>query len=110
METTLNEESVNDPRLEEATPEWYTAEESATKLRVHVTTVHEMCRQKELASIKAGRDWRISAQGLQEIAMNGVHRKPDIVAMEQMADLVTERILAGLGKALSQQYIDRSAL
>lgn len=55
---------------------WLTAEEAAKVLRVHVSTVHEMCKRGDIKAIKAGRDWRISAQGLAERAELGdVHSK-----------------------------------
>ncbi|MEI7834132.1 MAG: helix-turn-helix domain-containing protein, partial [bacterium] len=45
-------------------PRWLTAEETAAILRVHISTIHDMCRRGQLVAMKTGRDWRISAAAL----------------------------------------------
>ena len=106
--TILNTPSARDTTPEKTSREWYTAEQTAAILQVHVTTVHEMCRQGQLVAIKTGRDWRISALRLDEkAALGDVHERLIREATERMADLVATRVLTGLAQALSQQYLDQ---
>lgn len=84
---------------------WLTAEETACILRVHVTTVHEMCRQKKLPAMKVGRDWRISANGLQKKAEIGdAYNQLIVAAAELSAEKAVARILANLAQAFDSGY------
>jgi len=83
---------------------WLTAEEAAEILRVHLTTVHSMCRRGELIALKVGRDWRISARGLDEKATHGdVHYKLVVETAELSAEKTATRVLAVISEALTRE-------
>lgn len=87
-----------------AQPVWLTAEEVAGLLRVHVTTVHELCRRGELPAIKAGRDWRVSARGLSEKAELGdVHNRLIQQTAALSAEKTAARVLASFADALTRE-------
>lgn len=90
-------------------PQWLTADETAALLRVHVTTVQDMCRRGELPAMKAGKEWRISAHGLNEKATLGdVHNRLIQQTATLSADLTAARVLATLADALSRELSLRS--
>jgi len=83
---------------------WLTAEEAAAILRVHVTTVHDMCKRGDLPSMKAGRDWRIHAQGLlARNALDLTRIKTIDETAERVAIKTAARILEGLAEALKRE-------
>lgn len=89
-------------------PEWLTAKETAKILRIHTTTVHELCQRGELIAIKTGRDWRISAQGLREKAELGdVHQRliqeTAALSAEETACRILEYLAEGMKHELSVQ-------
>lgn len=80
-------------------PEFYTAAEAAAILRVHPTTVHEMCKEGKLPCIKAGRDWRVSRAGLADIMLYGsVHSDLVERVAQRAAALVTAQVTAMLAE------------
>lgn len=104
----------DDPATTDNTPtRWLTAEETAAILRVHVTTVHDMCRRGDLAAIKAGRDWRISARGLVEKAELGemhyklIHETAELAA-EKTAQRIFEMLVSALSRELSRQNLPKA--
>ena len=83
---------------------WLTAEEAAAILLVHVTTVHDMCKRGNLPSMKAGRDWRIHAQGLlARDALDLTRSKTIDETAERVALKTAARILEGLADALQRE-------
>jgi len=83
---------------------WLTAEEAAAILRVHVTTVHDMCKRGDLPAMKAGRDWRIHAQGLVVRETLDLARSKTIdQTAERVAIKTAARILEGLAEALHRE-------
>ncbi|HOF89071.1 MAG TPA: helix-turn-helix domain-containing protein [Armatimonadota bacterium] len=79
--------------------DWMTAVEAAAVLRVHPTTVREMCQRGELPSIKAGRDWRVSRSGLAEIQRFGaVHGDLVERVAQRAAALVTQQVMAAFAE------------
>ncbi|MHB9132913.1 MAG: helix-turn-helix domain-containing protein [Armatimonadota bacterium] len=95
----------------EQLPPWLTAEEAAAILRVHITTIHEMCRRGELPAMKAGRDWRISARGLEEKARLGdMHGRliaeTAELAARKAAQYVLEDLAGALNRELRHQQFD----
>ena len=91
-----------------AQPRWLTAEETAAILRVHISTVHEMCRRGQLVAMKTGRDWRISATALREKELLGdVHIKlvHDIAELsaQKTAALFMARLAGALGHDVVHQ-------
>lgn len=82
---------------------WMTAEETAGLLRVHTTTVHELCKRGALPAMKVGKEWRISARGLAEQAELGdAHTRLIHETAECVAETVVSRILGALANALTQ--------
>jgi len=83
---------------------WLTADEAAVILRVHVTTVHDMCKRGDLPAMKAGRDWRIHAQGLLVRETLDLARSKTIdETAERVAIKTAARILEGLAEALHRE-------
>ena len=94
-------------------PRWLTAEETAAILRVHISTVHDMCRRGQLVTMKAGRDWRISAAALREKELLGdVHIKlvHDIAELsaQKTATLVMERLAGAIGQDVVHSRIEKA--
>ena len=77
-------------------------------MRVHISTVHEMCRRGQLVAMKTGRDWRISAAELREKELLGdVHIKlvHDIAELsaQKTATLVMARLSGAIGQDVARQ-------
>ena len=89
-------------------PRWLTAEETAAILRVHISTVHDMCRRGQLVAMKTGRDWRISAAALREKEQLGdvniklIHDIAELSA-QKTAALVMARLAGALGQDVAHQ-------
>lgn len=48
------------------TAQYLTLAEVAALLRVHQTTIYRLLRKKELPAFKVGRDWRFSAERIDQ--------------------------------------------
>jgi len=89
----------------ESCKEWLTAEEAATILRVHVSTIHEMCRKGVLPSIKTGKNWRISVKGLQQReGLDTQHSRMIQEAAALSAELAAQNVLTHLAEVLTKEF------
>jgi len=52
------------------TPTFYTTEEVADLLKVHVKTIREMIKSKRLQAIKVGQEYRITDEQIREYIEN----------------------------------------
>lgn len=52
----------------------FSVHETASLLGLHAKTVERWCRQGEIAAVRLGTRWRVSAQELERIAREGVPR------------------------------------
>lgn len=50
----------------------FSVHETASLLGLHAKTVERWCRQGEIAAVRLGTRWRVSAQELERIAREGV--------------------------------------
>ena len=97
--------------IETVQPTWLTAEEAAALLRVHVTTVHDMCKRGELQAMKAGRDWRIHPQGLQarevaDPATSKLMNEAAELAATKAATLVLKGLVSAIQRELAHQQFE----
>lgn len=88
---------------------WYTIEQAQEILQLAYSTVAQLCREGKLPAFKAGKEWRISRAGLEEMGQYGtVHRRLVEEIAERAAVLTAERVLAMLAGGLQREVTHQS--